>query len=142
MSLGILLLTGLGARTDLPLLWGWMFVAGLGVGPTLSVFTIVIQASVPFSRLGVATGNLTFFRQVGASVGLAFVGTIFAESYASRLGPSLTGSGVPPEQAAVVGSFASAGGDLTQVSDVSLSTQLAAVPALQGYRGPDRGRHP
>lgn len=133
MSLGILLLTGLGARTELPLLWGWMFVAGLGVGPTLSVFTIVIQASVPFSRLGVATGNLTFFRQVGASVGLAFVGTIFAESYASRLGPSLMGSGVPPEQAAVVSGFASAGGDLTQVSDVSLATQLAAVPALQGF---------
>ena len=34
---------------------------------------MTIQASVPFSRLGVATGNLTFFRQVGASVGLALV---------------------------------------------------------------------
>jgi hypothetical protein len=53
-----------------------MFLAGLGVGPTLSVFTIVIQASVPFSRLGVATGNLVFFRQIGGSVGLAVVGTI------------------------------------------------------------------
>jgi EmrB/QacA subfamily drug resistance transporter len=133
MSVGILLLTGLGARTELPLLWGWMFVAGLGVGPTLSVFTIVIQASVPFSRLGVATGNLTFFRQVGASVGLAFVGTIFAESYASRLEPSLLSNGVPAEQVAIVSGFASAGGDLTQVSDVSLATQLAAVPPLQGF---------
>ena len=44
MTVGILLFTGLGARTDLPVLWGWMFVAGLGVGPTLSVFTIVIQS--------------------------------------------------------------------------------------------------
>jgi hypothetical protein len=133
MSVGILLFTGLGARTELPLLWGWMFLAGLGVGPTLSVFTIVIQASVPFSRLGVATGNLTFFRQVGGSVGLAIVGTIFAESYASRLEPSLLGSGVPPEQVAIVSSFASGGGDLTQVSDVGLATQLAAVPPLQGF---------
>ena len=79
MSVGILLFTGLGARTDLPLLWGWMFLAGLGVGPTLSVFTIVIQSSVPFSRLGVATGNLVFFRQIGGSVGLAVVGTVFAQ---------------------------------------------------------------
>ena len=86
MAVGILLFTGLGSRTDLPLLWAWMFLAGLGVGPTLSVFTIVIQASVPFSRLGVATGNLTFFRQVGGSVGLAVVGTIFAESFAYAAG--------------------------------------------------------
>ena len=78
MSLGMFLLTGLTSRTDLPVMWAWMFITGLGIGPTLSVFTIVIQSVVPFDRLGVATGNLTFFRQVGGSVGLAIVGTLFA----------------------------------------------------------------
>ena len=48
-----------------------MFVTGVGIGPTLSVFTIVVQNAVPFSKLGVATSNLTFFRQIGGSVGLA-----------------------------------------------------------------------
>jgi EmrB/QacA subfamily drug resistance transporter len=132
MTVGILLFTGLGARTDLPVLWGWMFVAGLGVGPTLSVFTIVVQSSVPFSRLGVATGNLVFFRQIGGSVGLAVVGTIFAESFAQRLQPSLEAAGVPAQQAAAVAAMAGSGGDLTQVSDVSLADQLAQVPPLQG----------
>jgi EmrB/QacA subfamily drug resistance transporter len=132
MSLGILLLTGLGSRTDLPLLWGWMFLAGLGVGPTLSVFTIVIQASVPFSRLGVATGNLTFFRQVGASVGLAIVGTVFAESFTERLEPSLVAAGVPAGQAAMVAGMSASGGDLTQVGNVSLPDQLAQIPPLEG----------
>jgi hypothetical protein len=132
MSVGILLFTGLGARTDLPLLWAWMFLAGLGVGPTLSVFTIVIQASVPFSRLGVATGNLVFFRQIGGSVGLAVVGTIFAESFASRLQPSLVEAGVPAQQAAAVAALSASGSDLTQVGGVSLPEQLAQVPALQG----------
>jgi len=132
MSVGILLFTGLGARTDLPLLWGWMFLAGLGVGPTLSVFTIVIQASVPFSRLGVATGNLVFFRQIGGSVGLAVVGTIFAESFASRLQPSLVEAGVPAQQAAAVAAMSASGSDLTQVGGMSLPDQLAQVPALQG----------
>jgi EmrB/QacA subfamily drug resistance transporter len=129
MSVGILLFTGLGARTDLPLLWGWMFLAGLGVGPTLSVFTIVIQASVPFSRLGVATGNLVFFRQIGGSVGLAVVGTIFAESFATRLPPSLVEAG---QQAAAVAAMSASGSDLTQVGGTSLPDQLAQVPALQG----------
>jgi EmrB/QacA subfamily drug resistance transporter len=132
MSAGILLFTGLGARTDLPLLWGWMLLAGLGVGPTLSVFTIVIQSSVPFSRLGVATGNLVFFRQVGGSVGLAVVGTIFAESFATRLEPELLTAGVPAEQAAMVSSFSGSGADLTQVGGISLADQLAAVPPLAG----------
>ena len=132
MSVGILLFTGLGARTDLPLLWGWMFLAGLGVGPTLSVFTIVIQASVPFSRLGVATGNLVFFRQIGGSVGLAVVGTIFAQQFASRLQPSLLEAGVPAQQAAMVAEMAGKGGDLTQVGGVSLPDQLAQVPPLAG----------
>jgi EmrB/QacA subfamily drug resistance transporter len=132
MGVGILLFTGLSATTDLQLLWLWMFIAGIGIGPTLSVFTIVIQASVPFSRLGVATGNLTFFRQIGGSVGLAIVGTLFADSFASRLQPSLSEAGVPPEQVGAVLQFAG-GGSLGQVGDTTLAQQLAQVPPLQGF---------
>ncbi len=132
MGVGILLFTGLSATTDLQLLWLWMFIAGLGIGPTLSVFTIVIQASVPFSRLGVATGNLTFFRQIGGSVGLAIVGTIFADSFASRLPPSLSEAGVPPEQVGTVVQF-SGGGSLGQVGDTTLAQQLSQIPPLQGF---------
>ena len=133
MGIGILLFTGLGSDTELPMLWLWMFVAGIGIGPTLSVFTIVIQASVPFSRLGVATGNLTFFRQIGGSVGLAVVGTIFADSFASRTQPSLEAAGVPPEQVGMVLQFAGDGGNIGQVSDTTLAEQLAQVPPLQGF---------
>jgi EmrB/QacA subfamily drug resistance transporter len=133
MAVGILLLTGLTSRTDLPVLWAWMFITGFGIGPTLSVFTIVIQSVVPFDRLGVATGNLTFFRQVGGSVGLAIVGTLFAESFSARLIPSMETAGVPPDVAGRVAFFASsgAGGDITQVGGSALTDQLAqaGVPA-------------
>jgi EmrB/QacA subfamily drug resistance transporter len=133
LSVGLLLFTNLHATTDTLVLWAWMFLVGLGVGPTLSVFTIVVQASVPFSRLGVATGNLVFFRQVGGSVGLAIVGTIFAESFASRLQPSLVQAGVPAAQATMVAEFANSGrGDITQVGGASIADQLAVVPQLQG----------
>jgi EmrB/QacA subfamily drug resistance transporter len=133
MAVGILLLTGLTARTELPVLWLWMFIAGLGIGPTLSVFTIVIQSVVPFERLGVATGNLTFFRQIGGSVGLAVVGTIFAESFASRLAPSLDATGVPAAQIGAVGQLASGGADITQVGGAGLAAQLSQVPVLGGF---------
>ena len=32
-----------------------MFITGVGIGPTLAVFTIIVQNAVPFQKLGVAT---------------------------------------------------------------------------------------
>ena len=94
MGLGTALMTQLTKDTPLPIVWFWMFLAGLGVGPTFSVFTIVIQNAVPFRQLGVATSNLTFFRQIGGSVALAFVGTIFATTFQNDFVPQLTQAGV------------------------------------------------
>jgi EmrB/QacA subfamily drug resistance transporter len=95
MAVGLTMMTQLTARTELPILWLWMFVTGVGIGPTLSVFTIVVQNAVPFSRLGVATSNLTFFRQIGGSVGLAITGTVFGTKLAEELPNQLGRAGVP-----------------------------------------------
>ena len=77
-------MTQLRADTPVPVVWLWMFIAGLGVGPTFAVFTLVVQNAVPFKYLGVATANLTFFRQIGGTVALAIVGTIFAHDVRHR----------------------------------------------------------
>jgi hypothetical protein len=76
-------------------LWAWMLVLGLGIGPAMAGFTVVVQNAVPVNRLGVATSTLTFLRQIGASVGLAAAGTIFSSSFASRLSQNLAEQGVP-----------------------------------------------
>jgi EmrB/QacA subfamily drug resistance transporter len=106
MTAGLVLLTQLRAGTELPLLWFWMFVAGVGIGPTLSVFTIVVQNAVPFNQLGVATSNLTFFRQIGGSVGLAITGTIFGTQLLEEIPVQLSAKGVPAD---IVSGFSSAG---------------------------------
>jgi EmrB/QacA subfamily drug resistance transporter len=85
MATGVALMTQLRADTEFPALWAWMFVAGLGIGPTMAVFTIAVQNAVPFNKLGVATSNLTFFRQIGGSVGLAIAGTVFATALKNDL---------------------------------------------------------
>ena len=59
------------------MLAAWMFVAGLGVGPTFAVFTIIVQNAVPFQELGAATSDLTLFRQIGTTVGIAAAFTLF-----------------------------------------------------------------
>ena len=80
LTVAFYLLTNLRADTPPPVLWAWQFIAGIGIGPTLAVFTIIVQNAVPWQKLGAATSNLTFFRQIGGTVGLALAGTIFGST--------------------------------------------------------------
>ena len=95
MLVGGFLMTHLTAGVSDWELWSWMLVLGLGIGPAMAGFTVVVQNSVPTNRLGVATSTLTFLRQIGASVGLAAAGTIFSSSFANRLPTNLAEQGVP-----------------------------------------------
>ena len=135
MSAGLLMLTNLRADTPVPLLWAWMFVTGLGVGPTFAVFTLIVQNAVPIVRLGTATSNLTFFQQVGGTVGLAITGTIFGATLSDDVPRQLGAAGVPAE---VGGALATGGGldSLTGVGDLG-SAILAATPeAVRGQVEP------
>jgi EmrB/QacA subfamily drug resistance transporter len=122
-----LLLTNIKADTDPWLLRLWMFLAGLGIGPTLSVFTIVVQNAVPFKFLGAATSNLTFFRQVGGSVGLAIVGSYFGGQLATNIPAELA-------KAAPAGTFTpfftAIGGDLAQLTNVGGQFDQALISLI------------
>ncbi len=102
LSIGLLLLTNLRAETPPPMLWLWQFVTGLGVGPTFAVFTIIVQNAVPWNQLGVATSNLTFFRQIGGTVGLSLAWTIFGSTLRTeaptQVTAQLVNAGVPQQQ--------------------------------------------
>jgi EmrB/QacA subfamily drug resistance transporter len=130
VTVGSLLLTNIKADTDPWVLRGWMFLAGLGIGPTLSVFTIVVQNAVPFKFLGTATSNLTFFRQVGGSVGLAIVGSYFGGQLTTTIPSELAAAAVP---AGTFDAFSAAtGGNLDQLTNVGGQFDpalLALIPA-------------
>ena len=56
-----------------------MIVVGLGVGPSFAVFTVLVGTPVaPREAVGVATASLTFFQQIGGTVGLTIAGTALA----------------------------------------------------------------
>ncbi len=128
--LGLFLMTGIRADTDVRAAWLWMFIAGLGIGPSFAIFTIVVQSAVAPRMLGAATSALTFFRQVGGSVGLAIAGTIFGTTFAEQVPRQLAANGVPqPLIDGVAQGGASMQGDLTSVG-VDLGQQiLSQVPA-------------
>jgi len=136
MGIATALMTQLTADTPLGIVWFWMFLAGLGVGPTFSVFTIVVQNAVPYSQLGVATSNLTFFRQIGGSVALAIVGTIFGSTFLEQVGPQLIAADVPAPVVAGFGQATASGAidfnQLTGVGDLGAAI-LAGIP--EAFRG-------
>ena len=124
MAAGLWLLTNLRADTPIPLVWLWMFITGIGVGPSFAVFTLIVQNSVPIQRLGTATSNLTFFQSVGGTIGLAITGTIFGTTLAAEAPRQLVAAGVPPELAAAGGGQLDAA---TAVGDLGAAI-LAQVP--------------
>lgn len=127
MSVGLLLMTNLRAETDLPTIWLWMFIAGVGLGPTMAAFTIVVQNAVPFNQLGVATSDLTFFRQVGGTVGLAIAGTLFGNALTAEVPKQLAAAGVPQQLVAQLGSGQVNNADIGSVGDLGAQI-LAQTP--------------
>ena len=133
MLAGLWLMSNLRFDTPLPVIWAWMFVAGAGVGPTLSVFTISVQNAVPVRDLGAATGNLTFFRQIGGSIALALTGTVLADTVAERIPTEMAAAGVP---APLISGFTASGQGVDFQATVGTDlgqTILAGIPAA--FRG-------
>ena len=128
VSLGLLLLTNLRAETSLPEIWLWMTIAGIGIGPTLAAFTIIVQNAVPFAQLGTATSTLTFFRQVGGTVGLTLAGTLFGSVLLSETPRQLVTAGVPAAFAERFSGSQASAGELSVASDLGAQI-LAGVPA-------------
>jgi hypothetical protein len=104
-----------------------MFVTGLGVGPTFAVFPLIVQNSVPVTQIGTASSNLSFFQQVGGTVGLAITGTVFATSMTREVPGALGAAGVPPQVGQALAGAVGAGA-LTGVGDAGAAI-LASLPA-------------
>jgi hypothetical protein len=108
---------------------GWMFITGLGIGPTFAVFTIVVQNAVPFNQLGAATSDLTLFRQIGTTVGIAAAYSLFRINFSwSLLREQVIGAGA---QAALVPVNPPPGFDIAQLTSPTGGggNFLAQIPA-------------
>ena len=65
-------------------------ITGLGIGMQLPMITILVQAIVPRSRLGVGTATIQFLRLIGSTIGTAIVGAAVNGIFASRLTRAVT----------------------------------------------------
>ncbi len=74
----LLMATTLSSDSSLASVAVRMALVGLGMGPTLPLFTMAIQNAVSIQQIGVATASVTFARALGQVLGVAVMGSIFA----------------------------------------------------------------
>ena len=84
-ALGMFLLSRMDQTTGVVASGVYLFVLGLGIGLSMQVLVIVVQNTVPYKDLGVATSGVTFLRTLGSAFGVAIFGTIYASALTSRL---------------------------------------------------------
>ena len=102
MALGLFLLSTMDPSTPIGLSSLYLFVLGMGIGLSMQVLTIIVQASVPYTDLGVATSGVTFFRTMGSAFGAAIFGTLYANFLSDRLPQAIAESpGVTPADLAI-----------------------------------------
>ncbi|MDA4107709.1 MDR family MFS transporter [Mycolicibacterium holsaticum] len=99
MVVGFVLLSRMDADTSLLAQSAYLFVLGAGIGMCMQVLILIVQSTVGFADLGVATSGVTFFRAIGSSFGAAIFGSLFINFLDDRIGPALAASGAPPAAA-------------------------------------------
>lgn len=96
MSVGLVLLSRLTEHSSTTEMSLYFLVFGLGLGLVMQVLVLIVQNSVGYQDLGVATAGATFFRSIGASFGVSIFGTIFASGLNRRLAEDLADTQLPP----------------------------------------------
>ncbi|OJZ74136.1 MFS transporter [Mycobacterium paraffinicum] len=78
----------------------FLVILGAGIGMCMQTLVLIVQNTVGFDDLGVATSGVTFFRTIGSSFGAAIFGSLFTNFLHSRIGPALVASRAPAAAAA------------------------------------------
>jgi EmrB/QacA subfamily drug resistance transporter len=85
MTIGLAMLATLTETTSFWKLAIYAILIGAGLGLSMQTIVIALQNSVEFRDLGVATSANTFFRSIGATMGVALFGTVYASRLAHNL---------------------------------------------------------
>jgi len=81
LLVGMLLLASVKPSTPLAGVAWRLFIVGLGLGPAQSLFGLAVQNAVRPRVMGIATSGSQFFRQIGATVGVALAGALLTHDF-------------------------------------------------------------
>lgn len=95
-SIALLLLSTMDADTGSVAIGLRLLLLGLGLGMVTQVLVLVVQNTVDYRDLGVATSGATFFRSIGGAFGVAVLGSVLTSRLGAHLATDLRGAQLPP----------------------------------------------
>jgi EmrB/QacA subfamily drug resistance transporter len=90
MAFGLYQLSQMGGDADYLTVVRNMIIVGLGMGPTMPVFTLAAQNAVKINQLGVVTSLTQFARSMGSTIGVALFGSILTNQFTPAFHAALT----------------------------------------------------
>jgi EmrB/QacA subfamily drug resistance transporter len=94
-------MTTLSGDTSLWTIGTMFFALGAGLGLIMQNVVLAAQNAVPAGQIGTATSTNNYFREVGATLGVAIFGTLFTSRLADNLGSALAGNAGQAAQAGI-----------------------------------------
>ena len=110
------------AASSTAFLAAWFAVTGVGLGMALPTMLNAALSALTPERSGSGSALMTAARQVGATIGVAVLGTVLASAYQSHLSVSSLSSGVAAAAKSSVG------------TGVAVATKLGSAPLLSAVR--------
>jgi len=143
MVVGLYLFSLIGADTPLWKTALIMPIVGLGLGGNMQPIILAIQNAVSPRELGVATSSVTFFRQMGGTLGTAVFLSVLLTTLPGRIADAFNSvRGTPgfqaalaahPDQAATLQAAGSGNADLNDTSFISRLAPVIAHPFKVGF---------
>ena len=92
VALSLVLLSTMTPALAVWVLCGYLAIMGVGLGMSMQILILIVQNSFPISEVGTATAGNNYFRQIGASLGSAVVGSLFVTRLAGLLAQRMPGA--------------------------------------------------
>ena len=109
VAAGLMAFAGVQSTTPYSHYWWILAVIGVGTGLVMSPMTSAVMSTVPVTQAGMASATLNTTRQVGGVFGIAVLGAVVTDIFASRLETALGALNLPPAVTAKILQAAAAG---------------------------------
>jgi EmrB/QacA subfamily drug resistance transporter len=127
MAVGFAWTTRNTATSSYWLVVGQMFFMGGGLGLVNAPATEAIMGSLPPAKAGVGSAVNDTARELGGTLGVAIIGSLFASAYSSKLGELLTGSPVPTDAQQIARDSVGAGVEVARRAGEQAGPQAGAA---------------
>ncbi|MGY1736301.1 MDR family MFS transporter [Geodermatophilus sp. SYSU D00684] len=121
------------ADTSVWTLVPFMVLLGLGLGFNFQPTILAVQNAVSPREMGVATSSVTFFRQMGGTIGTAVFLSVLFSRLPVDIESALTSSTDPRVQQALQSGQLQGGGDLSDTSFIQTLPSFLAAPFKTGF---------